>query len=92
MNILEQRYEEMQKEAAEEQMKIAQVDTLTKFAEAAEDMLQEQGEEYTADDVIKVASFLIDAQLEDEEITEKVAEFVDAGRLMAHGFIEGLEE
>jgi len=90
MSLLD-RYVDMQKEAEYEMLKTAQVDTLVKFAEAAEDLLQEQGIQYDEDDVIKVASFLIDSQLDAEEDEEKVAEYFDAGRVMAQGFIDGLE-
>lgn len=89
MSLLK-RYEEMQKNAEEEQLKQAQVETLVKFAEVAEQLLQEQGQEYTADDVVKVASFLIDQQLEVEEESEKVAEATEYGRIMARGFLEEL--
>lgn len=57
----------------------AQIEILTKFAEYAEDLLIQNGEEYTADDVIKVASFLIDNEIDTEQ-QEKVAEAYEAGR------------
>ncbi len=50
----------------------AQIEILENFAVQAEDLLIQHGEAYTADDVIKVASFLIDNSLENEE-QEKVA-------------------
>lgn len=89
MNLYD-RYEMMQKEAEYEQIKIAQVETLEKFAEVAEDLLIEQGVEYSPDDVVKVASFLIDAQLEAEEDEEKVASYFEAGAIMANGFLNEL--
>lgn len=56
-----------------------QIEILTKFAEYAEDLLIQNGEAYTPDDVIKVASFLIDNEI-DAEQHEKVAEAYEAGR------------
>ncbi len=57
----------------------AQVEILTKIAEYAEDLLIENGEPYTADDVIKVASFLIDNEIEEEQEQEKLAEAYNLG-------------
>jgi len=56
MTFLE-RYQEMQKEAEVELIKTAQIEVLTKFAETAEGLLQEQGEEYTEEDVVKVINY-----------------------------------
>lgn len=87
MNLFE-RYQEMTKQAEENVRSQSQIEVLQKFASAAESLLQEQGQEYTADDVVKVASFLIDAQLEEEEQQEKVAEAASYGRIMAREFLE----
>lgn len=89
--MLYNRYLDMQKEAEVEQVKLAQIETLEKFAELAEDFLIETYGNYSPDDVVKVASFLIDSQLDSEQEEEKVAEYLQAGAIMAHGFLNELE-
>jgi len=71
----------------------AQVEILEKYASFAEDLLVEQGREYTADDVVEVASYLInnDIDMETKE-AEKVAYYKEAGAVMAQGFIEQLKK
>lgn len=53
-----------------------QVEILAKFAEYAEDLLIQNGEEYTADDVIKVASFLIDNEIDTEQTEKTASEYI----------------
>lgn len=90
--MLYERYQAMQKQAQDENVKVAQIETLEKFASAAEDLLIENGQPYTADDVVKVASFLINSALEEEELNEKVAEYYEAGKVMANGFLDHLKQ
>jgi len=88
-------YESMVKEAAEtqedEQLKQAQVEALAKYAHAADDLLAaEYGEDYTQEDVEKLASMMIEHDLQEEAEEEKTAEWDEAGRQMARAFIQEL--
>ena len=51
----------------------------------------ENGEQYTEDDVIKLACAMIDHDLEVEDNMEKVAELDEAGRIMARAFLSELQ-
>ena len=62
---------------------------LRKYAEAACQLLDANKEPYNDDDVIKVASFLIDY---DTACIDKIAEYEEQGRLIAHGFWTELEK
>lgn len=92
-------YERMQKEAEaektageESQEADARVEVLQKYASTAEEALREEyGEDFTADDVEKLASMMIEYDLEQEYLEEKVAEYVQAGTIMAKAFKEELE-
>lgn len=91
------RYEEMQKLAAEqqaaEQEQIEKVAFLTKYASAAEELLEkEYGNDYNADDVEKLAEYLIVADMEASEEAEKVAEYDEAGRIMARAFMDEVQK
>lgn len=90
------KYEEMTKSAeaeVEEQgtEKTAEEEILSKYAELADSALAEEyGEDYTAEDVQKLAELMIDhdlyqAELE-EEMETKVAEYAQAGTIMAKAF------
>ena len=80
---------ELEKEAA--QLQTARVEVLAKYAEAADKVLStEYGDDYEEADVQKLASYLIDRDVEEEEQSEKVAEYVEAGQIMARSFIEEL--
>lgn len=61
---------------------------LEKFAEAAFQLLTHQGEKFSTDDVVKVASFLLNVK----EDRGKVAEFEDQGRVVARSFYAELNK
>jgi hypothetical protein len=85
-------YESMQKTAEVEQEKNAHIETLQKYAELAETKLKENGAEYTEEDVVKVASFMIDHDIAYEDKMSKIAEFVEAGQIMARSFAAELQK
>ena len=80
--------------STEEQEKVAEeMEVLAKYAEAAEEGLKaEFGEDYSLEDVEKLAEMLIqrDLEIEDEEV--KVAELAEAGQIMAQAFAEELQK
>ena len=81
--------EELEKEA--EALVHDRVGVIAKYAEAANTMLTEEyGTDYEEADVIKLASFLIDRDIDEEENVEKVAEYIEAGQIMARSFAEEL--
>jgi hypothetical protein len=88
-------YENMQKEAEanveQNALEMERADVITKYASFAEETLVEQGEQYTEEDVIKLATAMIDHDLEVEEQMEKVAELDEAGRIMARAFLSELQ-
>ena len=69
-----------------------QIAVLEEFAKLAEELLQEEGVDYDEDDVVNVASFLIDSELDEENENEKTAEYYEAGAEMAQGCLDTLEE
>ena len=79
-------YENMTKEAEVSQEQVVadqeRVEVIEKYASFAEDALVENGEQYTEDDVIKLACAMIDHDLEVEDNMEKVAELDEAGRIL----------
>jgi len=81
---------EMTKEAAEEQQEL--IDLFYKYASYAEDVLSEEQGEYTEDDVVKLASYLIDQSIDEDDLVTKVAEYDEAGRIMARGFIDEMNQ
>ncbi len=86
-------YEAMQKEAAANEVDAQRREMLTKYASAAEELLEnEYGEDYKAEDVENLAEKLIDLDVEAVEEQQKVAEYVEAGKVMANAFIEELKE
>lgn len=86
-------YEEMIKEATDFEETNERVDFLVKVAAYAEELLEaEYQEDYSAEDVEKLAGALIEMQLEHEEEVEKVAELDEAGRIMARAFMSELED
>ena len=88
MSLLET-YEEMQKVAEAEALKQERVDVIVKYASLADEALSEKyGDNYNEEDVIKVASFMIDSDLAQEEEQEKIAEYDELGRIMARAFID----
>jgi uncharacterized membrane protein YcjF (UPF0283 family) len=67
------------------------VEVLAKYAETANGVLTEEyGDDYTEEDVVKLATYLIDRDIDEEESVEKVAEYVEAGQIMARSFVDEL--
>lgn len=86
-------YETMQKEAEVQEVESQRREMLTKYASAAEELLEnEYGEDYKAEDVENLAEKLIDLDVEAVEEQQKVAEYVEAGKVMANAFIKELKE
>ncbi len=93
MGNLTQLHEEMLKQAAEDQATQENVNVLVKYATYAEELLEERfGDDYTEDDVEKLAEALIENDLAVEADQEKVAEYDELGRVMARGFLNELEQ
>jgi|APSaa5957512535_1039671.scaffolds.fasta_scaffold81471_2 hypothetical protein len=98
MSTLLEVYEGMVKSAAEAEGQEAiateqdavteeRVEVLAKYAAASDDLLAEEyGEDYTEDDVIKLATMMIDHDVEQEDAMERVADFEAAGQIMARAF------
>jgi len=81
--------EAMEKEAAAANE--ARVDVLNKYASAADNLLAEEyGEDYDENDVVELAQRLINHDVQQEEAQEKVAEYVEAGTVMARAFMDEL--
>lgn len=97
-------YEEMQKTAteenvveetkAEEQAEVDErVETLAKYATVADELLtKEHGDDYAEDDVTKLAILLLEHDMEQEQLMEKVAEYEEAGQIMARAFAKELDD
>ena len=65
------------------------VEVLAKYAEAADSLLAEEyGDKYEQKDVEELASMMIAHDLKQEEDVEKVAEYDDAGRIIARAFYD----
>lgn len=93
MSNLMEIYEGMQKQAVLDSETQERVEILTKYASVAEEMLSEKyGEDYSEEDVTKLAEYLIDNDLEAFEAQEKIAEFVDAGKIMAQSFLQEIQD
>jgi hypothetical protein len=90
--------EVMEKEAGTEEteetsLKNERVEVIEKYAALADNLLAEEyGEDYEADDVVKLAEYLIDYDVEAEEQIEKYAEYETAGRVMADAFMDQLSD
>jgi hypothetical protein len=85
-------YEEMQKTAEAKKAEQNRVDLLTKYASVSEELLEkEYGEDYTAEDVEKLAEALIEMDIQKAEELEKVAELEESGRIIARAFLEELK-
>jgi len=99
MGLLE-RYElmkqaEQETQVSEEEMKVAseRMDILAKYAEVADEALKaEFGDDYTLEDVEKLAEMLINNDLQVDEEEVKVAELVESGKILAHAFAEELQK
>ena len=84
-------YETQIKTAEVEEQEEQQAEILQKYAEFAETQLQELGQEYTEEDVIKVASFALENDMAAAEAEEKIAAFEEAGRSLARSFVAEFE-
>ena len=83
----EEEYIQKEAEAAEN----ARVEVLHKYASAADELLaNEYGDDYDENDVVELAQKLINNDIETEQAQEKVAEYVEAGTVMARAFINEL--
>lgn len=86
-------YEKMQKEAEAKALIQERVEVIEKYASLAEELLtKEYGKDYTQDDVVELADKMIQHDLSVEEQQEKVAEYDEAGRIMARAFVEELRK
>ena len=86
-------YEAMQKEAAAQEVESQRREMLTKYASAAEELLEnEYGEKYEAEDVENLAEKLIELDVEATEDQQKTAEYVEAGQVMARAFVQELKD
>lgn len=87
-------HQEMLKQAEVNEVDKQRVEVISEYAKLAEAALdQEYGEgKYSQDDVVKVAQALIDQDIELEENMMKVAEFDEAGRIMARAFIDEVSQ
>jgi hypothetical protein len=84
-------YEGMQKRAEQEAIEEARLETIYKYASVAEELLEQAyGDNYSAQDVEKLAAMLISNDVEAEEEVEKVAEYDELGRIMARSFLSEL--
>ena len=81
---------EINKEAAAEQEEL--LEFFYKQAEHAEELLSQGEEDYTEDDVIKLASYLIDQAIDEGDNVSKVAELDESGRIMARAFIDEINQ
>lgn len=81
-------YEQMTKQAEVSELEEQRLDVLAKYASVAEELLQkEYPNNYTQDDVVKLAEALIVRDVEAEEEQAKVAEYIEAGQIMARSFM-----
>ena len=88
MNLLNV-YGNMQKKAALDKVARERVEILTKYASLAEEMLSEKYKnDYEEKDVAKLASFLIERDVELHDAQEKIAEYTTAGKIMAKAFLD----
>lgn len=94
MGTLLETYEGMQKQAEVDQLQQERLDVISKYAEVAEIALKENYGEggYTNEHIVKVAQMLLDEDIEAEEQMAKVAEFDEAGRIMARSFVDELRK
>ena len=79
--------------AEEEAVINERVEIIAKYAAAADELLSDEyGKNYGEEDVEKLASMLLQHDVEQEEVMEKVAELDQAGRIMARAFKDELEK
>lgn len=100
LETYEQQKAAIEKTAEENEEKVASaedMEILQKYAAAADDLLsQEFGEDYKEEDVVELASRMInhDAQEAEAEAieAEKTASLEEAGRIIAKGFLAEINE
>lgn len=86
-------YEAMQKEAEVQEVESQRREMLTKYASAAEELLEnEYGEKYKVADVENLAEKLIELDIEATENQQKTAEYMEAGQVMARAFVKELKD
>ena len=86
-------YDNMENEAALDAEWSERVEILAKYASLAEELLNDKyGDDYNEADVTKLASYLIDNDVSVHEAQEKVAEYVEAGTVMARAFINEVNQ
>jgi len=79
--------EQAEQEKTAEEVTEQEVEVLAKYAAVADEMLAEDhGKDYNEDDVAELAGYLIDHDMEVQAQQEKVAEYVEAGQIMARSF------
>lgn len=88
-------YDDMVKEAGdvqeveqEQEVVNSRMEVLAKYAELSTNLLAEEYGDgnFSEEDVTKLSSLLIDEDIAREEAQEKVAEYVQAGQIMARAF------
>jgi hypothetical protein len=86
-------YENMQKEAEAKALIQERVDVIEKYASLAEGLLQQEyNKDYTQDDVVELTDKMIQHDLAVEDQLAKVAEYDEAGRIMARSFVEEIRK
>jgi hypothetical protein len=96
--IANAREQEAEKEATAEETAVVEerISVLEKYATTADGLLSDEyGEDYTEEDVTKLATMMINKDIEDEATAEKVSDYVEAGKIMARSFkaeLDSIEE
>jgi len=84
--------ENIEKEAENTDSEEDPKEVIEKYAAFADNLLAEEyGEDYEEEDVVKLATLLIEDDLQAEEL-EKYAEFEVAGQVMAASFLDALSD
>ncbi len=93
MGTLLEMYENLTKQAEEQQVDDERVQVIEKYAQVAQGLLEkEYPNNFTDEDVVKLADALIQHDIGAEESLEKLAELEDAGRVIARAFIAELQD
>jgi len=84
---------EVEEETKTAELDQARLEVISEFAKQAEALIRNDGiEEYTEEDVVKVAEVLINKAIEAEENEEKIAEAYDYGKIVAQGHFDRFVE
>ena len=85
--------EETTKEASYD-MEIERREAISEYVKTASALLtEEHGEDFTNDDVVKLAQYMIEYDVEvEEEEAAKVASYEEAGQIMANAFLAELSK